>query len=77
LDFRYLDLSFSHRLQRAQHSGIRDNKPNASIMEIRPNSVDRGADISEFSQYSGEKEFLIMPYSFVQGDGRQRTEVTE
>jgi len=60
-----------------QYSGVRDNKPKASIMEIRPNSVDRGADISEFSQYSGEKEFLIVPYSFVQGDGRQRTEVTE
>jgi hypothetical protein len=46
-------------------------------MEIHPNSVDRGADISEFSQYPGEKEFLIVPYSFVQGDGRQRTEITD
>jgi hypothetical protein len=60
-----------------QYSGVRDNKPKASIMEIHPNSVDRGADISEFSQYPAEKEFLIVPYSFVQGDGRQRTEVTE
>jgi hypothetical protein len=60
-----------------QYSGVKDNKPKASIMEIHPNSVDRGADISEFSQYSGEKEFLIVPYSFVQGDGRQRTEITE
>jgi hypothetical protein len=60
-----------------QYSGVRDNKPKASIMEIHPNSVDRGADISEFSQYPGEKEFLIVPYSFVQGQGRQRTEITE
>ena len=60
-----------------QYSGVRDNKPKASIMEIHPNSVDRGADISEFSQYPGEKEFLVVPYSFVQGDGRQRTEITE
>ena len=60
-----------------QYSGVKDNKPKASIMEIHPNSVDRGADISEFSQYTGEKEFLIVPYSFVQGDGRQRTEITE
>jgi len=59
------------------YSGVRDNKPKASIMEIRPNSVDRGADISDFSQYPGEKEFLIVPYSFVQGDGRQRTEITD
>ena len=60
-----------------QYSGVRDNKPKASIMEIHPNSVDRGADISEFSQYPGEKEFLIVPYSFVQSDGRQRTEITD
>ena len=60
-----------------QYSGVRDNKPKARIMEIHPNSVDRGADISEFSQYPGEKEFLIVPYSFVQGQGRQRTEITE
>ena len=60
-----------------QYSGVRDNKPKASIMEIRPNSVDRGADISEFSQYPGEKEYLIVPYSFVQGEGRQRTEITD
>ena len=60
-----------------QYSGVRDNKPKASIMEIHPNSVDRGADISDFSQYPGEKEYLIVPYSFVQGDGRQRTEITD
>jgi hypothetical protein len=60
-----------------QYSGVRDNKPKASIMEIHPNSVDRGADISDFSQYPSEKEFLIVPYSFVQGDGRQRTEITD
>jgi hypothetical protein len=60
-----------------QYSGVRDNKPKASIMEIHPNSVDRGADISAFSQYPGEKEFLIVPYSFVQSDGRQRTEITD
>ena len=60
-----------------QYSGVRDNKPKASIMEIHPNSVDRGADISDFSQYPGEKEFLVVPYSFVQGDGRQRTEITD
>jgi hypothetical protein len=60
-----------------QYSGVRDNKPKASIMEIHPNSVDRGADISDFSQYPSEKEFLIVPYSFVQGDGRQRVEITD
>jgi hypothetical protein len=60
-----------------KYSGVRDNKPKASIMEIHPNSVDRGADISDFSQYPSEKEFLIVPYSFVQGDGRRRMEITD
>lgn len=34
------------------YSGVKDKKPRASIMEIQPNAVDRGADISEFSQYA-------------------------
>jgi hypothetical protein len=54
------------------YSGVKEHKPRASIMEIHPNSVDRGADISEFSQYPGEKEYLFVPCSFVQGEGRQR-----
>ncbi len=58
-----------------QYSGVKQGKPRASILQISPNSVDRGADISEFSQYPGEKEFLFVPYSFIQGEGRQRTEV--
>ena len=60
-----------------QYSGVKEGKPKAGILQIRPNSVDRGADISEFSQYAAEKEYLFVPYSFVQGEGRQRTEVTE
>jgi hypothetical protein len=58
-----------------EYSGVKDGKPKASILQIRPSSVDRGADISEFSQYPREKEWLFVPYSFVQGEGRQRTEV--
>ena len=59
-----------------QYSGVEEGKPKAGILQIRPNSVDRGADISEFSQYPAEKEYLVVPYSFVQSEGRQRTEVT-
>jgi hypothetical protein len=58
-----------------QYSGVKDKKPRASIMEIHPNSIDRGADISEFSQYPAEKEFLFVPMSFVQGSERCRVEV--
>jgi hypothetical protein len=58
-----------------QYSGVKDRKPQASILEIRPNAVDRGADISEFSQYPGEREFLYVPMSYVQGEERCRMEV--
>ncbi len=58
-----------------QYSGVKDQKPQASIMEIHPNAIDRGADISEFSQYPGEKEFLFVPMSFVQARERCRVEV--
>jgi hypothetical protein len=60
-----------------QYSGVQQGKPKACIMQIRPNSVDRGADISEFSQYPAEKEFLFVPNSFIQGEGQQRTEVVD
>jgi hypothetical protein len=58
-----------------QYSGVKDQKPQASIMEILPNAIDRGADISEFSQYPGEREFLFVPMSFVQARERCRVEV--
>ncbi len=60
-----------------QYSGVKDGKPKAGILQIRSNAVDRGADISNFSQYPAEKEFLFVPYSFVQGEGRQRTVVVD
>jgi ankyrin repeat protein len=58
-----------------QYSGVKEGKPRAGILQISPNSVDRGADISLFSQYPAEREYLFVPYSFIQGEGRQRTEV--
>jgi WD40 repeat protein len=56
------------------YSGVKDRRPKAMVMVIETSSIDRGADISEFSQYPGEKEFLYLPCSFVQrtrqGSGR-------
>jgi len=56
------------------YSGVKQRRPRAMVMVIEATSVDRGADISEFSQYPGEKEFLWVPCSFVQraqrGGGR-------
>ena len=37
----------------AQYSGIKEGKPLPTILEIDTGAVDRGAIISEFSQYPG------------------------
>ena len=56
------------------YSGVRQRRPNAMVMVIEAWSVDRGACISEFSQYPQECEYLWLPCSFVQrmqiGGGR-------
>jgi hypothetical protein len=56
------------------YSGVKERLPKAMVMVIETSSIDRGADISELSQYPGEKEFLYLPCSFVQrtwqGNGR-------
>ena len=56
------------------YSGVKSRLPKAMVMVIETSSIDRGADISEYSQYPGEKEFLYLPCSFVQrtrqGNGR-------
>lgn len=36
-----------------QYSGIRQGKPYPTILEMDAGSVDRGADLSNFSQYPG------------------------
>lgn len=56
------------------YSGVYMRKPHACMLEIRPNSIDRAADISEFSQFPMEKEFTFVPCSFVQKDGKKRYE---
>jgi ankyrin repeat protein len=48
------------------YSGVKLRRPRAIVMVIEATAVDRGADVSDFSQYPGEKEFLWLPCSFVQ-----------
>ena len=48
------------------YSGVKQRRPKAMVMVIEATSVDKGADISLFSQYPGEREFLWVPCSFVQ-----------
>ena len=61
------------------YSGVKQRRPRAMVMVIEATAVDRGADISEFSQYPCEKEFLWVPCSFVQRVqfGRGRVEVVD
>ena len=40
------------------YSGVKQRRPKAMVMVIEASSVDKGADISLFSQYPGEREFL-------------------
>ncbi len=46
------------------YSGVKQRRPRAAVMVVEATSVDRGADISEFSQYPLEKEFLWVPLQF-------------
>jgi hypothetical protein len=48
------------------YSGLSERRPKAMVMEIEATAVDRGADISLFSQYPREKEYLWVPCSFVE-----------
>ena len=61
------------------YSGVKQRRPKAMVMVIEVSSVDKGADISLFSQYPGEKEFLWVPCSFVQRaqQGGGRVEVAD
>mmetsp|Transcript_42079 Transcript_42079/g.87924 ORF Transcript_42079/g.87924 Transcript_42079/m.87924 type:complete len:657 (-) Transcript_42079:439-2409(-) len=59
-----------------RYSGIREGKPFPTIFEIDCGTVDRGADITEFSQYPGERECLFAPCSFLEPLGDEAIEVT-
>jgi len=47
------------------------------ILAIDVGAVDRGADISKYSQYPGEKEFLWVPHSFLEPVGGSELRITE
>ncbi len=57
-----------------KYSGAAEGRPHAMVLEIEPSCVDRGADVSEFSQYPMEKEFLFLPMSYVAPSGQRRVE---
>jgi ankyrin repeat protein len=59
-----------------QYSGLKRGKPHPLILEMRVRSVDRGADIREFSQYEHEAEFHWAPGCFLELVG-QREKIVE
>jgi enoyl-CoA hydratase/carnithine racemase len=54
---------------------LTNNRPGAVVVTGGERIFAAGADISEFSQYPGEKEFLFVPMSYVQGEERCRVEI--
>jgi hypothetical protein len=59
-----------------QYSGVFEGRPHAMVLEIEPSCADRGAIVSEFSQYPKESETLFLPMSYVAQSGVQRLEQT-
>jgi hypothetical protein len=59
-----------------QYSGVLEGRPHAMVLEIEPSCADRGAIVSEFSQYPKEAETLFLPMSYVAQSGMQRLEQT-
>jgi ankyrin repeat protein len=59
-----------------QYSGVVEGRPHAMVLEIEPGCADRGAVVSEFSQYPKESETLFLPMSYVAQSGAQRLERT-
>jgi ankyrin repeat protein len=56
------------------YSGAAEGRPHAMVLEIEPSFVDRGAVVSEFSQYPKEEETLFLPMSYVVQSGARRVE---
>ena len=59
-----------------QYTGVARGRPFPTLLEIRPAAVDHGADIGDFSQYPGEREYLWNPCSLLEPDGPERLEAT-
>ena len=47
------------------------------VLRMETGTIDRGADISELSQYPGEREFLWVPCSFLEPHGAPTVELVE
>ena len=62
---------------RGQYSGVVQGRAQAMVLRMETGTIDRGADISELSQYPGEREFLWVPCSFLEPHGAPTVEFVE
>ena len=60
---------------RGQYSGVVEGRAQATVLRMETGTIDRGADISELSQYPGEREFLWVPCSFLEPHGAPTVEL--
>ena len=67
----------SNREVATNYCGAKAQKSNARVFQICTNSVDRAANIQEYSQYPGERGYLWQPLSFLQPSGARAVEVTQ
>ena len=73
-EFGFLSTSQSRDIA-IHYSGAGSGKPIPTIFVIEVGSVNRGADISAFSQYSHEQEYLWPPGTFLEPIGQPRLEI--
>ena len=52
-----------------------EGRAQATVLRMETGTIDRGADISELSQYPGEREFLWVPCSFLEPHGAPTVEL--
>ena len=67
----------SNKTVAMQYTGVDQGQEHPTILRIRPASVDHGADISAFSQYPGEREYLWNPCSLLEPYDDVELEATE
>ena len=68
METAFMSTTFDYLTAVSRYSNIgRSRAP--KVFRITPCSVDRGADISLYSQYADEQEFLYVPRSFLQPVG--------
>ena len=70
-------MSTTSKLSTAVYYSNIDRSKAPKIFRIKACSVDRGADISLYSQYPREQEFLYVPRSFLQPAGVPELQITE